>query len=630
MDLPLVLGTGAGRLVLDLGGEHAEVTLSGYEGGLGTASVSIPPSAVSGQVPVPVVVTETGGTGGRFRLELEATDASGAVVAAAAGSWTLEAGASAEETVWLTLPEGDYTATASLNGQGLGQWPRPSLRDPGGGRRRGCRNGHDPDPGGRRGGADRGGGTGRPCRCAQLPEGTELELRTLEGSLVFPESGSQTFQVPEGTPYGRYPLLWTLTGSPDADSGTYDIQVRGPRVRILHLEVPREPVQPGERVAALVTVASDSDVDVSLHGWVAAADGPATPVSEVPLLLVAGDLRRVELPFTVGDSLAGAHRLVVEAASPSGRPLATAQAVFEVGGADLLGVSTERSAYHPGEPVTARVTVGGTGPAQLAVFLDSVSVHTEQLALSGTQILEVDLGAASPGRHTVAAELVQGATSTRRTCGFEVVTAPLRIEAEGIMDGGVVGVPYERALTVSGGAPGYTWRQAGGELPPGIALDPGTGTLAGTPTEPGTWVGVAAVSDGTGQEAVAGVRITVAGEPLEVLTSELPTAFVGQPYAAALEAGGGTPPYLWRIVDGALPPGLHLEAGTGLIAGQPEASGAALLTIEVMDAGGLTAGRAFELAVAGRAPAVPALGGSGRAILVLLVTAAALLLLRRR
>jgi hypothetical protein len=34
--------------------------------------------------------------------------------------------------------------------------------------------------------------------------------------------------------------------------------------------------------------------------------------------------------------------------------------------------------------------------------------------------------------------------------------------------------------------------------------------------------------------------------------------------------------------------------------------------------------------VAGRAPAVPALGGSGRAILVLLVTAAALLLLRRR
>lgn len=40
---------------------------------------------------------------------------------------------------------------------------------------------------------------------------------------------------------------------------------------------------------------------------------------------------------------------------------------------------------------------------------------------------------------------------------------------------------------------------------------------------------------------------------LVVLTSSLPTAYVGVPYSVTLQAEGGTAPYTWSIATGSLP-----------------------------------------------------------------------------
>ena len=55
---------------------------------------------------------------------------------------------------------------------------------------------------------------------------------------------------------------------------------------------------------------------------------------------------------------------------------------------------------------------------------------------------------------------------------------------------------------------------------------------------------------------------------LSALTRELPSAIPGAPYAARLEARGGTPPYTWSLTEGNLPRGLHL-APDGRLSGTP-------------------------------------------------------------
>lgn len=64
---------------------------------------------------------------------------------------------------------------------------------------------------------------------------------------------------------------------------------------------------------------------------------------------------------------------------------------------------------------------------------------------------------------------------------------------------------------------------------------------------------------------------------------------VGSPYNSALIATGGVPPYTFSIIGGALPPGLSLNASTGVISGIPTTIGAYSYTAQVVDSQGNTA-----------------------------------------
>jgi hypothetical protein len=83
-----------------------------------------------------------------------------------------------------------------------------------------------------------------------------------------------------------------------------------------------------------------------------------------------------------------------------------------------------------------------------------------------------------------------------------------------------------------------------------------------------------------------------------VATSSLPLGDVGVPYVAQLQSTGGTPPILWSIVSGGLPPGLTLDNGTGRIAGTPTMSGTFGLTARARR-GPQSADRALSLTIRG-------------------------------
>ena len=100
-----------------------------------------------------------------------------------------------------------------------------------------------------------------------------------------------------------------------------------------------------------------------------------------------------------------------------------------------------------------------------------------------------------------------------------------------------------------------------------------SGPSPGTPVPSGATSSTA--STGTPQPGVL--------TPLVVTTVTLPTASVGQPYTATLSATGGTAPYRWTAVDGALPAGIALDP-SGSLSGVPPSAATATVTVAVADA----------------------------------------------
>ncbi|MHB1713011.1 MAG: putative Ig domain-containing protein, partial [Acidimicrobiales bacterium] len=159
-------------------------------------------------------------------------------------------------------------------------------------------------------------------------------------------------------------------------------------------------------------------------------------------------------------------------------------------------------------------------------------------------------------------------------------------------------VPYSVTLATAGGTSAAgspdLWSLApGDQLPPGLTLDPATGVISGTPSLAA--VGTSStlhvtVTDYWGAQAGATLTLQVE-RPLAFLTSSLPGAEVGARYSAALQASGGTSPYTWRVANMSLPPGLSLDAATGVVSGRPSQAGAAdpNLALCVTDAAGAEA-----------------------------------------
>jgi len=253
-------------------------------------------------------------------------------------------------------------------------------------------------------------------------------------------------------------------------------------------------------------------------------------------------------------------------------------------------------------------TSGGTAPYSYAVTSGTLP---SGLALSPSGVL-----AGTPtGGGAVAFSITATDTAGFSTTQSYVMTVgvPMVTMSPTAVPNGTVGAPYNQVLTAGGGTAPYTYAVTSGALPAGVTLSP-AGLLSGTPTASGAFnVTVTATDSSTGGGPYTGSRpyTLIVGTPTLTLSpATLPTPTLGTAYSQTLTGAGGVAPYTFSISAGTLPPGLSLNASTGVLSGTPTTPGASTFTVKIMDSSTgvgapFTTTRSFTLATAQTIPTAP-------------------------
>ncbi len=258
-------------------------------------------------------------------------------------------------------------------------------------------------------------------------------------------------------------------------------------------------------------------------------------------------------------------------------------------------------------------------PATLPAGMVAVAYHETISATGGTAPYSFGIASGTPpaGLSLSPAGLLSGTPSLGGLAGFTIrgtdangcfadlpyilligiappppPGCPVVTLAPATLPNGMVAVAYHQALVASGGAAPYSFGIIAGGLPAGLSLS-AMGVLGGTPAAGGSTSFTVRATDANGCFADRPyLLLSIAAPPpppgcptLIVTPTSLPPATIGVSYAQTVLATGGTAPYGFGLITGALPAGIRLSA-TGTLSGIPTAGGTSSFTIRVTDAAG--------------------------------------------
>jgi len=232
-----------------------------------------------------------------------------------------------------------------------------------------------------------------------------------------------------------------------------------------------------------------------------------------------------------------------------------------------------------GTPTTATWSISsGSTPPGISFSADGVLSGTPTQNGSWTFVIHAERGGISD--HETKTLTVRDALAVSSP-----FTAAAKLE---------VGVPFTAAQTATGGSGAYTWTLSG-TLPPGIVMNP-DGSVAGTPTTPGSYKVSIKIADTEGRSTTLNPTLIV-NPRLAVTPIKLKQAIVGQAYRQRLAKTGGVAPLQWTLIKGKLPKGVTLAKRLGVLLGKPTKAGKYSVVVEAVDALGVRASGRLTIVV---------------------------------
>lgn len=402
----------------------------------------------------------------------------------------------------------------------------------------------------------------------------------------------------------RDPISWTLSGSNDASAWTV-IDTRSNQAWISRY-LPRDfSLSPTSTVPVVTGLTAMSGVvDTPFTANIQATNNPQS------YSLASGSLPP-GLTLNAGTG--------VISGTPTG-----GSGSFSVTAANAAGVSPAVSftiainVPPPAIPVVngLSVTIGTVGTAFTAAIQATNSPQSYALA-SGSLPPGLNLNTATgvisgtpTGGSGTFGVTATNAGGTSGASSFTITINPAPPPAPVISgltaNTGTVGQTFSSNIQASNNPQSYTLTS--GSLPPGLTLNTGTGVIGGAPTGGnGSFTVTATNAGGTSAAASFAIIINPAPPPVPVVSGLTTTSgTVGMFFSASIQAS--PTPESYALASGALPPGLTLNTGTGVISGTPS-GGNGNFSVTATNAGGTSAAVVFAITI-GQPAEGALLGGS--------------------